>query len=181
MEITYAPRDILQINDARIIFRNFAGIQGKYNKPGERNFSLVVPDEETANELINRGWNVRIKPPREEGEEPFRTLPVKVKFNDRGPSVYLKTNGITNKIDEESVGILDRIDIANVDLDIRPYDWERDDGETGRSAYLQSICVTQAVDRFAERMEDKYRRLADLLEDIGREEAVKVFAEVFGE
>lgn len=148
MRITYAPRDILQIDDARIIYRNFAGRGDKYNREGDRNFAVVIPDEEMANELANLGWNVKIKPPREDGDTPFMFLPVKVKFNDRGPNVYLKTGDVQNKLDEESVDLLDNIDIVGVDLDIRPYDWDVN-GKEGRTAYLQSIRVIQDVDRFA--------------------------------
>ena len=148
MRITYAPRDILQIDDARIIYRNFAGRGDKYNREGDRNFAVVIPDEEMADELTNLGWNVKIKPPREDGDMPFMFLPVKVKFNDRGPNVYLKTGNVQNKLDEESVGLLDNIDIIGVDLDIRPFDWDVN-GKQGRTAYLQSIRVIQDVDRFA--------------------------------
>lgn len=148
MRITYAPRDILQIDDARIIYRNFAGRGDKYNREGDRNFAVVIPDEEMADELTNLGWNVKIKPPREDGDTPFMFLPVKVKFNDRGPNVYLKTGNVQNKLDEESVGLLDNIDIIGVDLDIRPFDWDVN-GKQGRTAYLQSIRVVQDVDRFA--------------------------------
>lgn len=148
MRITYAPRDILQIDDARIIYRNFAGRGDKYNREGDRNFAVVIPDEEMANELTNLGWNVKIKPPREDGDVPFMFLPVKVKFNDRGPNVYLKTGDVQNKLDEESVGLLDNIDVIGVDLDIRPFDWDVN-GKQGRTAYLQSIRVIQDVDRFA--------------------------------
>lgn len=148
MRITYAPRDILQIDDARIIYRNFAGRGDKYNREGDRNFAVVIPEEEMANELTNLGWNVKIKPPREDGDTPFMFLPVKVKFNDRGPNVYLKTGDVQNKLDEESVGLLDNIDIIGVDLDIRPFDWDVN-GKQGRTAYLQSIRVIQDVDRFA--------------------------------
>lgn len=148
MRICYAPRDILQIDDARIIYRNFAGRGDKYNREGDRNFAVVIPDEEMANELTNLGWNVKIKPPREDGDTPFMFLPVKVKFNDRGPNVYLKTGDVQNRLDEESVGLLDNIDIVGVDLDIRPYDWSVN-GKEGRTAYLQSIRVVQDVDRFA--------------------------------
>ena len=80
-------------------------------------------------------------------------LPVKVKFNERGPRVYLQNSlGGRNRVtlDEDTVGILDNVDITNVDLDIRPYDWDVQ-GKTGRTAYLQSICVTQEVDRFLDR------------------------------
>lgn len=153
MRITYAPRDILQIDDARIIYRNFAGRGDKYNREGDRNFAVVIPDEETANELTNLGWNVKIKPPREDGDTPFMFLPVKVKFNGRGPNVYLQTGRNKNRLDEESVGLLDDIDIVCVNLDIRPYDWILHEGtpneKRGRSAYLQNIEVIQDVDRFA--------------------------------
>lgn len=147
MNITYAPKAILQIDDARIIFRNFSGAPSKYNRAGDRNFAVLIPSEEQANELIERGWNVRIKPPREDGEEPFRYLPVKVKFNDHGPAVYLCTGTRKVKLDEDGIDILDGIDIMSVDLDIRPYNWTVD-GESGRSAYLSAICVTQQTDRF---------------------------------
>lgn len=148
MNITYAPNDILQIDDAKVIFRNFSGAAGKYNREGDRNFAVVIPDDEIVNELTERGWNVTVKPPREEGEDPFRYLKVKLKFNEYGPAVYLRTNGAKNKLDEDTIGVLDNIDILSVSLDIRPYNWEVN-GETGRSAYLQAMCVTQKVDRFA--------------------------------
>ena len=150
MRMTYAPRDILQIDDARIIYRNFAGRGDKYNREGDRNFAVVIPDEEMAKELTDRGWNVKIKPPREDGDAPFMFLPVKVKFNDRGPNVYLKTGNNQNRLDEESIGLIDNIDIIGVDLDIRPFDWDVN-GKQGRTAYLQSMRVIQDIDRFAAR------------------------------
>lgn len=150
MEITFAPRGILQIDDARIIHRNFSGRGDKYNREGDRNFSLIIPDQELADRLIADGWNVKIKPPREDGDEPFMFLPVKVKFNDRGPRVYLISGNRKNELDEESISCLDDVDIVSVDLDIRPYDWDVN-GKSGRTAYLQSIAVVQQLDRFAER------------------------------
>ena len=150
MEITFAPKGILQIDDARIIHRNFAGRGDKYNREGDRNFSLVIPDQELADRLIADGWNVKIKPPREDGDEPFMFLPVKIKFNDRGPRVYLISGNRKNELDEESIGCLDDVDIVSVDLDIRPFDWDVN-GKTGRTAYLQSMAVVQQLDRFAER------------------------------
>ena len=150
MELTFAPRGILQIDDARIIFRNFSGEPSKYNREGDRNFAVVIPNSDLAERLSEDGWNVKINDPREEGDDPFIYLPVKVKFNDRGPNVYLISGGKRNKLDEETVGILDDIDIRSVSMDIRPYDWEVN-GKTGRAAYLQSIEVVQEIDRFAAR------------------------------
>lgn len=156
MELVFAPRNILQIDDARICFRNFRGEEGKYNREGDRNFALVIPDGEMAEALQNdtnqygASWNVKIKPQREEGDEPFIYLPVKVKFNERGPIVYLQSGGNRVKLDEESIAMLDDIAIRSVDLDIRPYDSEIN-GKPFRAAYLQSMCVTQDIDRFAAR------------------------------
>lgn len=153
MKINFASRGVVQIDEARIIYRNFAGAPSKFNREGDRNFAVVIEDQDIAEALTEKGWNVKIKPPREEGDEPFMFLPVKVKFNDRGPRVYLQNSlGGRNRVtlDEDTVGILDNVDITNVDLDIRPYDWDVQ-GKTGRTAYLQSICVTQEVDRFLER------------------------------
>lgn len=153
MELTFAPRNILQVNDARIIYRNFRGEGGKFNREGDRNFAMIIPNQELADELIARGWNVKIKEPREEGDL-FMYLPVKVKFNDRGPQVYLVTGDRTNRLEEDVVSMLDDIDIRSVDLDIRPYDWEVN-GKTGRTAYLQCMEVIQEIDRFAARMAEE--------------------------
>ena len=152
MEITFAPRDILQIDDARIVYRNFSGTGSKFNREGDRNFAVVIPDQDMADELVNRGWNVKIKPPRDEDDAPFMFLPVKIKFNERGPKVYLQSGEKTVELDEEGIDCLDDVDILGVDLDIRPYDWEVN-GKQGRTAYLQSIHVVQEVDRFAARMQ----------------------------
>ena len=105
MELVFAPRGILQINDARIMFRNFRGEGDKFNREGDRNFVLIIPNEEIADALAKEGWNVKIKDPREEGDTPFMYLPVKVKFNDRGPQIYLITGERHNRLDENSVAI----------------------------------------------------------------------------
>ena len=155
MEFTIVPpKGILQIDDAILIksYRNFTGAASKYNREGDRDFSILIPDEETANELIANGWNVKIKQPREDGDDPFMYLKVKVKFNDFGPNVYLQSGNRTNVLDESTIGCLDRLVIQKADIDIRPYDWEIN-GKTGRTAYLQGMHVVQGVsaDRFADR------------------------------
>lgn len=140
-------RGILQIEDARIIYRNFAGVGSKYNREGDRNFAVIIPDEEIANRLIEDGWAVKIKPPRDEDDSPFMYLPVKIKFNNRGPAAYVKSGQSVQRLNEDTIGMLDEIDIQSVDMDLRPYDWEVN-GKTGRSAYLQAINVIQNIDRF---------------------------------
>ena len=151
MHITFAPRGILQIDDAKLMFKNFEGRGDKFNREGDRNFSIRIDDPAVADALIEEGWNVKIKPGRDEDEGPFMRLPVKVKFTDFGPKVYLKS-GRPEPIllDEESIAMLDQIEIECADLDIRPFDWEVN-GRTGRTAYLQAGHITQRIDRFAAR------------------------------
>ena len=160
MNLTFAPRNILQIDDARIIFRNFRGEGGRFNKEGDRNFAVVIPTQEMAESLLNdmnqygAGWNVKIKAPREEGDDPFIYLPVKVKFNNRGPIIYLESGSNRIRLTEDTVSMLDEIDILSVDMDIRPYDDEIN-GKPFRSAYLQSMLVRQEIDRFAARFAEE--------------------------
>lgn len=170
MQINFRPRNILEVNDTRIIFRNFRGEGSRYNKEGDRNFAIIISGgtlddgctvrdltaEEMAEALmsdVNRfdvGWNVKIKAPREEGDAPFIYLPIKVKYNDKGPRIYLQSGNNRVKLTEDTVEMLDDIDIAHVELDIRPYDDEIN-GRAFRAAYVQSMLVVQEIDRFEAR------------------------------
>ena len=142
--------NILEIEDARIIYRNFAGVGSKYNREGDRNFAVIIPNEEIKEQLVEEGWNVKIKPPRDEDDSPFMFLPVKIKFNNRGPAAYVRSGDSVTRLNKDTIDMLDEIDIQSVDLDIRAYDWEVND-KTGRPAYLQAINVTQNIDRFGAR------------------------------
>ena len=159
MKLVIAPNGNLQIDGARIIFRNFSGAPSKYNRKGDRNFAVVIPNQEITDILLNevnewgKPWNVHIKESSDPGEEPFRYLPVKVNFDSRRPpKIYLRTNSTRNLLTEENVDFLDRIDIECVDLDIHPYDGDGA-GLNGpfRTAYLAAMEVFQIVDRFEER------------------------------
>ena len=155
MNLTFAPRGVLQIDDARLVFKNFRGEGSKFNREGERNFAVVIETEEQYKALMEDtnkygdSWNVRVKDPREEGDAPFMYLPVKVKFNDIGPTVHLVAGRNKTQLTEASIAILDKVDILQVNLDIRPYDGEVN-GKTYRAAYLKSIQVIQDIDRFAD-------------------------------
>ena len=155
------PAGYLEINGARILWPNVAGRGDRFNKQGDRNFNLVIPDQEIANALMNdtnefgKGWNVKIKPPREDGDAPFMFMKVNVKFNNRGPNVYLVVGNPGDRnakqiaLNEDTIGMLDEIDIISCDMDIRPYDGEMANGQPFRTAYLSALRVYQRVDRFA--------------------------------
>lgn len=149
------PAGYLEINDARIIWKNFSGRGDRFNREGDRNFHLVIPTQEDCEALLNDrnefgdSWNVKIKPAREEGDTPFMHMLVKVKFTGRGPNVYLVSGNKKVALTEETIDCLDDIDILSVDLDIRPYDDKLPNGSTFRTAYLSAMQVHQRIDRFA--------------------------------
>ena len=162
MDLRFGPKDTLIIDDARIIWRNFSGVVSQYNRNGDRDFNLVIPNQEIADELLadvneyGNSWNVKVKPPMDEGGDPLMYLKVNVRFNQYGPPIYVVSNGVQREIGEDEVGMLDRMSIEKVDLDIRPYDWVIMEGtkneKRGRTAYLQSLKVYQRevnYDRFA--------------------------------
>lgn len=157
MEMTFNNDGTISFDHVRIVYRNFEGREGPYNRKDDRNFSIVIPSEDIKNALVNDtnrygvGWNVKVKPSREEGDAPFMTLPVKIKINRYGPNVYLETGRHTRKLDPENIGLIDRISIKDAFVDIRPYDQEIA-GRAYRSAYLYSIKVVQDIDRFGEEL-----------------------------
>jgi hypothetical protein len=126
----------------RIIFRNFAGKEGQYNREGDRNFAVLL-DDKTANAMAADSWNVKWLRPRNEDEEeaPQAYLPISVNFKGRPPRIVLITSRGRTTLDEDSVEMLDWADILNVDLIVRPYEWTVNQ-KSGIKAYLQSIYVT---------------------------------------
>lgn len=157
------PTNTVLMEGVRIIFRNFEGKEGRFNKPGDRNFGVIIPDRETAEVMAKDGWNVKWLQPREDvaaeagAEEDTETpwLPVKVAFDKgRPPRVAMITSRGRTNLDESSVDMLDWADITNVDLIVRPYNWDVN-GKQGTSAYLQSLYVTIEEDE----LEKKYAEL----------------------
>lgn len=151
------PRDdnTVMMEGVRIIFRNFAGKEGQYNREGDRNFAVLL-DETVANAMTEDGWNIKWLKPREDDEDDTRQayLPVSVNFKGRPPRIVLITSRGRTNLDETTVETLDWVDILNVDLIVRPYEWTVN-GKSGIKAYLQSIYVTIEEDP----LEVKYSEL----------------------
>lgn len=125
----------------RIIFRNFAGKEGQYNREGDRNFAVLL-DERVATAMAEDNWNVKwLKPRDEEGESPQAYLPVSVNFKGRPPRIVLITSRGRTNLDEHDIEMLDWANILNVDLIVRPYAWTVNN-KSGIKAYLQSMYIT---------------------------------------
>lgn len=147
-------RMCISIENANILrgtFRNFAGKPGKYNRAGgSRSFCVAIDDPDFAQQLIDEGWNVRIRTAREEGDPPSYYIQVAVRFENYPPNIYMLTRRNRVRLDEDSVKNLDYAEIVEADVIISPSNWEVN-GNTGIKAYLDTMYVTIEEDEFAEK------------------------------
>lgn len=143
------------IENARIGFRNFSGKEGKYNPAGRRNFCVFL-DSKIAEELIGDGWNIRYLEPRDPDDDKQAYLQVTVNFSNIPPKIIVITSKNKTTLEESTVNMLDWAEIENVDLIIRPYNWDVN-GKSGVKAYIKSMYVTLVEDEF----EKKYRDVPD--------------------
>ena len=150
----------LLLEDAKIIFRNFSGVEREYNSAGDRNFSVVIPPD-LAKKLIDEGWRVKQLKAREDDEEGDYHLKVNVNYKKgRPPRCVLVTSRQRTDLGAEEVGIFDSADIKKVDLIVNG--WYSDMAGGGYSGFLKSIFVTLHEDA----LELKY---ADGIPDIPEE------------
>lgn len=146
-------KNILQIENAKIIKRNFSGKESQYNRAGDRNFLVLIEDDEMAQNLIEDGWNIRILEPKEEGDTVKHYLPVKVSFDNIPPKIWVVKGKKRTRLTEETIEELDYAQITNVDIAIRPYNWEINN-KSGVKAYVKTMYVTVEEDEFAYKYSD---------------------------
>lgn len=159
----------LVLENVRIIFRNFSGKETKFNREGKRNFCVLLDDpdiwDSRSVEAMERdGWNIRYLTPREPDEPPIPYLPVTLSFNNFPPKVILVTSRGQTPLTEETVGMLDWSDIINVDLIVRPYEWEVND-KRGVKAYVKAMYVTIEEDEFADKYSLAYDQDSDVQDE----------------
>lgn len=136
------PLKNFQVEDAKIIFRNFSGRPDKYNAQGGKRTFGVVLDAQVAEEMYEAGWNVKLPDPEEEedaGRDPF--IKVEAKFEKRPPRVTMITSTGKTTLTEDTIGILDAVDFRTVDLIANASYWEVN-GKGGVKAYLKTMFVT---------------------------------------
>lgn len=153
--------DTVLFEDARLVFKNFKGEEGMYNREGERSFHvLLVP--EIAEQLAADGWNVKYLKKREDDDPntpPQAHLQVTVSYKIKPPRIVLITSSNRNEIGEREVETLDYVDMAKVDLIVNPFNWVMHEGtpmeKRGVSAYLKTMFVWIREDY----LEQKYANL----------------------
>ena len=140
------------IENARIGFRNFSGEEGQFNPKGRRNFCVFL-DSELGEVLESDGWNIRWLQPRDEDEEEQAYMQVAVSYANIPPKILMITGGGKTMMNDDTIGMMDWAEIENVDLIIRPYNWEVN-GKSGVKAYVKSMYITIKEDEFAHKYRD---------------------------
>ena len=167
-------RNILEIANAQIRYKNFSGqektaiVNGSkrvVNDQGNRNFTVILDPEKSdiwwngekvtnpdfGLELAEIGYNVTVRPPREEGDSPEYRLQVAVSYNSAvKPKLYMVTDRAKLLMNEDSVCEIDLADINKADIVInngKPY-WNSTKNRDMVKAWCNEGYFTLARSRF---------------------------------
>lgn len=150
------------IENAKIIFRNFAGKEQKFNPAGRRNFCVVIDNPEFAAEKKAEGWNIKELRSRDPEEPNDFSLQVEVRYSYLPPKIWLISGKNKTELTEETVSCLDYAEIQNADVVIRPHVWEDSKINGYRvKAYLKDLYITVAEDELAKKYESYDSPLED--------------------
>lgn len=133
-------RMTVQIDNAQLIFRNFVGKAGVFNKEGDKSFAVIL-DDENALKMLEDGWNVKYLQAREEGDTPTPYISVAVRFDNFPPRVVMITSNGRTTLTGDTIECLDSMDLKVVDIIINASHWEVND-KSGIKAYLKTMFVT---------------------------------------
>lgn len=152
-----SERRLITIEDTNFIWRtNFSGDPERDSFGNDaRQANIIIPDEGMAKDLADEGFNVKVTKPKEGEEEGFTPryyVSVKINFDSFNPPRIYLVSGDADPLllDEESVDILDRCEVLNVNATLSPYE----NPKTGRkSLYVRTMYVEQDIedDPFAQR------------------------------
>jgi hypothetical protein len=146
------PKDAL-FEDCQLRFINFSGAEKQFNKEGDRNFALLLNEQQAA-AMKRDGYNVKYLTAREEDEADQAYVRVKVSYKSPpGPKVVQITSKGRAELDESLVGMLDYVQFDTVDIIITPYVYNVN-GNTGITAYLKTAYITIVEDILDRKYED---------------------------
>ena len=148
--------DEVLIENADVMFRNFAGNEGTFNAEGDRNFCVMLDKHPEALEHMQRnGWNIKTLKAKEDGDEPRPYIQVKVEYRKgRPPRCVLLSGRNRTELGADEVAILDVAELQNVDLLITGYHWNVGDN-SGVKAYLKSGYFTIVQDPLVAKYEEQ--------------------------
>ena len=141
----------ISIDDARLMFLNFSGAEGPYNDEGDRNFCVRLDNKDILNKALESGYNVKYK---NEGDEQIPYLKVTVDFENKSKKypchVFMKSNKRPEELREETVSVVDEVDIIKANLIIQPKPYVLKNGNYGIKALLNKLYLTVSGDKYAD-------------------------------
>ena len=149
------------IHPEDIRFMNFTGTGSQYNREGNRNFKLVVTEED-AHKLRDIGLYVAYKESSRPNYPPTYQLKVSVSYKFDEPYIILKSGDYTIRVHESTVSELDNvewIDVGHITITTANNNFN-----DSKIAILDELEVTKRRNDFR----DKYDKL---LEEQAAEEA----------
>lgn len=147
-------REYYAVDNAELIWTNFAGLENDFNRKGKRNFNWLIPNPEWGQILAERGFNIRHRSVRDgfDGDE-FDHLKVDIAYEtEKGepiedinpewyPRIYiLNDDDEAIPIEKDALAILDGKTILYALFEFRPHDWNVG-GKTGTSAKLKRLFI----------------------------------------
>lgn len=140
------------VEGAQLIFRNFEGKEGPFNRKGDRSVSIVLSPE-IAEQLLADGWNVKQLKSREEEEDGTFYITAAINYENRPPKIVMITSRARTTLDANTVETLDYAEFTNVDVLCRAHDWNVGD-KSGTKAYVKSMYVTVLEDELEKKYAD---------------------------
>ena len=141
--------ETIKVLNAPIIFKNFSGAETDYNRAGDRNCSIGLP-EELAIGLMAQGWNIKTLQ-RNPDEPPVYFTEVMLNYGGFKPPVVYRIikNGDKRLLDQDTIVMLDSEDIISANIAINPYNWVVGN-KSGIKGYVARMDVYIQEDLLAE-------------------------------
>jgi len=121
------------LTNREIISRNFSGINArsstKYPGPDNKQFAVVIRDNDFAQEMIDQGWPVYLRVPKVDYDpqaESYYVMYVSVRFKDRygkfftdnrKPSFFLYSDGVMTEVGIEACTALPNDELMQSEID----------------------------------------------------------------
>lgn len=170
---TYGKQAVANIvlEDARFWGRpNFSGELDQF-RDNSRKFTVIIPND-LADTLRSLGWNVVTKMPNttpspgpgfyhsvDPDAEPISSMKVKMSFKipedkahlpnaidyEKGPTVFIKQGENVEKLTSLTIGLLDRARIEKLDMELRAWNYNREEVEAGDEEPKYSARLVELV------------------------------------
>ena len=151
-------KELITIENTKLILRNFAGKSDQYTPEGRRSFGVLI-EQDMANELEEEGIPVRYLKPRHDEDVPIPWVKVKVNLDrENPPKIFTakrdKDGTIIDKtlLNAATVSILDYADIEEAGMQLSVYKWSMG-GKVGKTLYLQTLVCFLDENDFMSRYE----------------------------